>query len=102
VSDERFASTRWFHAIDLGAFATSRRFPAGEPQNVTLYGATDLIQHIDLRGAAVLDIGTADGLISFGAVALGPERAPDRRVDRMEHAVGEPVSTAERAGAIRV
>lgn len=74
MSDEPFASTRWFHAIDLGAFATSGRFPAGEPQNVTLYGAMDLIQHIDLRGAAVLDIGTADGLISFGAVALGAGR----------------------------
>ncbi|WP_430401873.1 class I SAM-dependent methyltransferase [Hyphomonas sp.] len=65
---------RWFHAIDFGKFASSGRFPAGEPQNVTLFGVYELLRALDLREASLLDIGTYDGLIAFGATGLGAKR----------------------------
>jgi 2-polyprenyl-3-methyl-5-hydroxy-6-metoxy-1,4-benzoquinol methylase len=63
----------WFHAIDCGDFQTSGRFKPGAPQNATLYGAFDLIRQMDLRGRDCLDIGAADGLLSFGMKTLGAE-----------------------------
>ncbi len=63
--------SKWFHAIDFGDFASSGRFPKGEPQNITLFGAMDLLGSIDLKGCRVLDIGSADGLASFGMKELG-------------------------------
>lgn len=68
---EEFASQKWFHAIDFGDFASQGRFRPGHPQNITLYGFMDLIQHIDLKGADVLDIGAVDGIASFGMSAMG-------------------------------
>jgi len=73
-SENEFAGTRWFHSIDFGEFASSGRFRPGEPQNITLYGTMDLINHIDLEGADVLDVGAVDGLISFGVSRLGARR----------------------------
>jgi 2-polyprenyl-3-methyl-5-hydroxy-6-metoxy-1,4-benzoquinol methylase len=72
--EQRVATSRWFHAIDFGDFASSGRFKPGDPQNVTLYGTMDLITDIDLADTEVLDIGAADGLVSFGAVRLGANR----------------------------
>ena len=72
--EQRIATARWFHAIDFGSFASSGRFRPGEPQNITLYGTMDLIRDIDLASADVLDIGAADGLVSFGALRLGAKR----------------------------
>jgi 2-polyprenyl-3-methyl-5-hydroxy-6-metoxy-1,4-benzoquinol methylase len=72
--EARIAKSRWFHAIDFGDVASSGRFKPGEPQNVTLYGTMDLVANIDLTDAEVLDIGAADGLVSFGAVHLGAKR----------------------------
>jgi len=69
--EEEFAQRRWFHSIDFGEFASSGRFRPGEPQNITLFGFMDLIKDIDLRGHTVLDIGSVDGLSSFGMKALG-------------------------------
>ncbi len=63
--------SKWFHAIDFGDFASSGRFPPGSPQNITLFGAMDLLGSIDLKGCRVLDIGSADGLASFGMKELG-------------------------------
>lgn len=74
LDEAAFAATRWFHSIDFGAFASSGRFQRGDPQNVTLFGTMDLIDGIDMSGADVLDIGTVDGLIAFGARALGAAR----------------------------
>lgn len=68
---EYLRKEKWFHALDFGEFASSGRFRPGQPQNITLYGFMDLIQHIDLRGASVLDIGATDGLASFGMKKLG-------------------------------
>lgn len=73
-SEDQVAANRWFHSIDFGEFASSGRFRRGEPQNITLYGTMDLLGNIDLHGAAVLDVGAVDGLISFGAVQLGARR----------------------------
>ncbi|HVM82621.1 MAG TPA: DUF1698 domain-containing protein [Candidatus Binatia bacterium] len=69
--ESEFARERWFHSIDLGDFATSGRFPAGSPQNATLFGFMDLVRGIDLHGMTVLDIGTVDGIASFGMKSLG-------------------------------
>jgi len=68
---EFLSNNKWFHAIDFGDYASSGRFRPGRPQNITLYGFMDLIQHINLRGATVLDIGANDGLASFGMKKLG-------------------------------
>jgi 2-polyprenyl-3-methyl-5-hydroxy-6-metoxy-1,4-benzoquinol methylase len=64
---------RWFHAIDFGGYASSGRFPQGQPQNITLFGAMEALLATDLRGHSVLDVGCADGLMSFGAKRLGAE-----------------------------
>ena len=64
----------WFHAIDFGDFQSRGRFPPGEPQNVTLFDAFDLMRHIDLSGSTCLDIGTFDGLVAFGMKLKGASR----------------------------
>jgi len=69
--EPEFARERWFHSIDLGDFATSGRFPAGSPQNATLFGFMDLIKGIELEEMTVLDVGAVDGISSFGMKALG-------------------------------
>jgi len=61
----------WFHAIDFGDFSSSGRFPKGMPQNITLFAAMEFLSAMDLEGKRVLDIGSSDGLASFGMKALG-------------------------------
>ena len=68
---EEVGKLKWFHSIDFGDFASSGRFPPGEPQNITLYGTFELLQHLNLSGASVLDLGTYDGIVAFGAHKLG-------------------------------
>jgi len=70
-SIERVAAQKWFHAIDFGEFASQGRFRPGTPQNITLYGAFDFLRTMDLSQARVLDIGTYDGIVAFGARKLG-------------------------------
>ena len=72
---EEFAKLKWFHAIDFGDFASIGRFQQGRPQNITLYGFMDMIRHVDLAGAETLDIGSVDGISSFGMKTLGARRA---------------------------
>ena len=71
---ERVASERWFHSIDFGKFATSGRFPKGHPQNITLFGVFEIVKNMDIKNTTVLDLGTYDGLISFGCHKLGSSR----------------------------
>ncbi len=68
---DRVANSQWFHAIDFGDYASSGRFKQGQPQNITLYGAFEFLQSLDLTKASLLDIGTYDGIVAFGARALG-------------------------------
>ncbi len=74
----------WFHAIDCGDFQTSGRFEPGTPQNCTLYGVFDLLRQMDLRGQTCLDIGAADGLLSFGMKALGAQKVVASDTYRMK------------------
>ncbi|MCH8488812.1 MAG: class I SAM-dependent methyltransferase [Oceanicaulis sp.] len=71
---DKVKDLKWFHAIDFGEFASSGRFKPGNPQNITLYGAFELIDSIDITGASVLDIGTYDGIAAFGMTALGASK----------------------------
>jgi len=61
------AEQKWFHSIDFGDFASSGRFAPNEPQNRTLFGVFDLLGKMDLSSGNVLDIGTMDGIVAFGA-----------------------------------
>lgn len=74
MSFEKIAETSWFHSIDFGDYASSGRFPPGEPQNTTLYGAFEFLQALDLSEADCLDIVAADGIASFGMSALNARR----------------------------
>lgn len=82
--------SKWFHAIDFGDFATSGRFPPGSPQNITLFGAMDLLGSIDLNGCRVLDIGSADGLASFGMKKLGAREVVS--IDSFDLAISRPIA----------
>lgn len=68
---DKVSGTKWFHAIDFGDFASQGRFEPGRPQNITLYGAFEFINHLNLNNARVLDIGTSDGLVAFGCKGIG-------------------------------
>ena len=70
---ETAAQMKWFHALDLGDFQTSGRFPPDTPQNRTLFPVIDLLKHVHLMDRQCLDIGTAHGLISFGLALRGAQ-----------------------------
>lgn len=72
--EQRCESMEWFHSIDFGTIVSRGRFPEGQPQNSTLYGAMGILANTELHGAAVLDVGTVDGLAGFGMVRLGARR----------------------------
>ncbi len=68
---ERASQMVWFHAIDFGGVRSSGRFPEDQPQNCTLYGAMDLMNHVAFSGLNCGDIGAADGLLSFHMKSAG-------------------------------
>lgn len=69
---ELIEKERWFHAIDFGGGLVSRgRFGPEVPPNYTLYGVLELMEGLSLEGARVIDVGTMDGLVAFGAKARG-------------------------------
>lgn len=61
----------WFHAIDFGDVRSPGRIAATQPPNWTLFGVFYFLEHMDLRGATVLDLGTMDGLSAFAMKGLG-------------------------------
>jgi 2-polyprenyl-3-methyl-5-hydroxy-6-metoxy-1,4-benzoquinol methylase len=65
------SSLSWFHSIDFGDYCSVGRFRPGSQQNITLFGAFDFLMNLDLKEKSVLDIGTLDGIIAFGAKKLG-------------------------------
>lgn len=69
----RVAELKWFHAIDFGGFASSGRFKPGTPQNITLYGISEYLAALDLSHTCVLDVGTCDGIVAYGAHRLGSQ-----------------------------
>lgn len=71
----KIADLKWFHSIDFGGLASSGRFKTGAPQNITLYGVFEYLMALDLTEASVLDIGTYDGIVSFGAHRLGAKES---------------------------
>jgi tRNA (mo5U34)-methyltransferase len=71
LARQQVEATTWFHAIDFGPYSSSGRFRPGEPQNQTLFPFMDLVSHVDLKGMRALDIGSADGLASFGMTGKG-------------------------------
>lgn len=71
---EQVASLKWFHAIDFGDFQSAGRFPPDKKPNNTLFGAMDLLAHLDLSEATCLDVGAAHGLMSFGLKTKGARR----------------------------
>jgi tRNA (mo5U34)-methyltransferase len=60
----------WFHGIDFGSARTEGRV---SPPNWSMYGGLRMLEHIDLDGCSVLDVGTMDGLISFIAEEEGAQ-----------------------------
>lgn len=63
---------KWFHAIDFGGGLVSEgRFGPHVPPNDTLYGVFALMEGLALEGARVIDVGTMDGIVAFGAKARG-------------------------------
>lgn len=68
---ERVDEMQWFHAIDFGDFGSSGRHRKGSPQNASLYGTFEYICAMKLDGATILDLGTVDGIVAFGAKRLG-------------------------------
>jgi len=65
---------RWFHAIDLGELQTPGRIPPSQPPNFSLFGIYRFLEHIDVTGADVIDVGTMDGLMAFAMRKLGAKR----------------------------
>jgi tRNA (mo5U34)-methyltransferase len=61
-SQEEVDAFTWFHGIYFGSARTLGR---ASPPNWSLYGGLRMLEHIDLNGCRVLDVGTMDGLISF-------------------------------------
>lgn len=69
---ELVAKQKWFHAIDFGDFQSSGRFKPGTPQNITLFGTFEFVKRLKpAPDSCLLDIGTYDGIIAFGAKRLG-------------------------------
>ena len=65
----------WFHSIDFGdGLVSPGRFGLDVPPNFTLYGIFQLLTELELDGAFAVDVGTMDGLISFGMKLRGAAR----------------------------
>lgn len=66
VTQDELDRHSWFHGIDFGnGLSVKGRIPETEPQNYTLFGMYSFLEHIDLKGCCVVDIGTMDGLMAF-------------------------------------
>lgn len=61
----------WFHAIDFGDVRSPGRIGPTQPPNWTLFGVFYFLEHMNLDGARVLDLGTMDGLSAFAMKGLG-------------------------------
>lgn len=70
----------WFHAIEFGDFVTPSRSKAVSVPNGSLQPIWEFLQHTDVQGRDCLDLGTADGLVSFALKKMGARRvvATDR------------------------
>ncbi len=68
---EEAKTLNWFHAIDLGDYKTPPRSNARAVPNATLLPVWAFLTHIDVTGKRCLDIGAADGLVSFVLKARG-------------------------------
>ena len=71
---KKVTELQWFHAIDFGDFCSAGRFRPGTPQNITLYGTFEYLSQLDMSEASVLDLGTYDGIVAFGADALSANK----------------------------
>jgi|GEM_PF-1509936 len=91
VLKAQVAKLRWFHAIDFGDFQSAGRHKESVPPNNTLFGAMDLLKHIDLTGSTCLDVGSAHGLMTFGLKMHGAEKVT--AVDNSER-IGVPFMVA--------
>ena len=70
--DTALTKRTWFHAIELpDGRVTPGRFARDTPPNYTLFGAFDLLPHIDLSNARCFDVGAMDGIASFVMKGLG-------------------------------
>ena len=66
VTQDELDRYSWFHGIDFGnGLSVKGRIPETQPQNYTLFGIYSFLEHIDLKGCRVVDIGTMDGLMAF-------------------------------------
>ena len=70
--DDVMIGRKWFHSIQLpDGRCTRGRFGPHVPPNYTLFGAFDLLPHVELEGARCVDLGAMDGLGSFVLASLG-------------------------------
>ena len=72
--EEMCSDSKWFHSINFGDFQSAGRFKPSLPQNITLYGTFDILNKMNLKGKKCMDVGSADGITSFGMKALGAEK----------------------------
>lgn len=72
---------KWFHAISLGdGIATPGRFPSNTPPNWTVFPVYYFLENMNVCGMDCIDIGAADGIVSFILKQEGARRvvATDR------------------------
>ena len=72
---------KWFHAVSLGeGITTPGRFSGDTPANWTLFPVYYFLENINIRDMDCIDIGAADGIVSFILKQEGARRvvATDR------------------------
>jgi len=71
----------WFHAVNLGeGLVTPGRFPSNTPPNWTLFPVYYFLENVNIPDMDCIDIGAADGIVSFILKQEGARRvvATDR------------------------
>lgn len=68
---KRAEALEWYHAYDFVNYQTIGRLAPPLPPNVTLYGAMQFLEKIDVSGMRCLEVGPAHGLISIGLAMRG-------------------------------
>ncbi len=71
----------WFHAINLGeGITTPGRFSSSTPPNWTLFPVYYFLENVSIRDMDCIDVGAADGIVSFILKQEGARRviASDR------------------------